>query len=207
MVKSRGILLVLSGPSGAGKGTVCHEVRKKIDTMQYSISATTRKPRVIEREGREYFFLSKEDFEEKIKAGNFLEYALVYDNYYGTPRDYVDDILNKGYDCILEIDPQGAMQIKEKMEDAVFIFIAPPSMEELKKRLTFRGTEKPDEIAKRLSNAEQEFTNMPNYDYVIINDKIEKAVYEVESIIIAEKLKTSRNYEIMNILNKEEHNE
>ena len=205
MLKKKGILLVLSGPSGAGKGTVCHEVRKKLDNMRYSISATTRKPRIIEREGREYFFLSKEDFEGKIKAGNFLEYAFVYDNYYGTPRDYVEEILNKGYDCILEIDPQGAMQIKEKMEDAVFIFIVPPSMEELKNRLTFRGTEEAEEIAKRFNNAEKEFENMSNYDYVIINDKVENAVHEVESIIIAEKLKTSRNNEIMDILNRGEH--
>lgn len=205
MLKKKGILLVLSGPSGAGKGTVCHEVRKKLDNMRYSISATTRKPRIIEREGREYFFLSKEDFEGKIKAGNFLEYAFVYDNYYGTPRDYVEEILNKGYDCILEIDPQGAMQIKEKMEDAVFIFIVPPSMEELKNRLTFRGTEEAEEIAKRFNNAEKEFENMSNYDYVIINDKVEDAVHEVESIIIAEKLKTSRNNEIMDILNRGEH--
>jgi len=205
LLKKKGILLVLSGPSGAGKGTVCHEVRKKLDNMRYSISATTRKPRIIEREGREYFFLSKEDFEGKIKAGNFLEYAFVYDNYYGTPRDYVEEILNKGYDCILEIDPQGAMQIKEKMEDAVFIFIVPPSMEELKNRLTFRGTEEAEEIAKRFNNAEKEFENMSNYDYVIINDKVEDAVHEVESIIIAEKLKTSRNNEIMDILNRGEH--
>ncbi len=158
---------------------------------------------VIEREGREYF-LSKEEFEKKISEEKFLEYALVYDNYYGTPRDYVEEILNQGFDCILEIDPQGAMQIKEKMDDAVFIFIAPPSMDELKKRLTFRGTEKPEEIAKRLGNAEKEFKNMPNYDYVIINDKIEEAVSEVEAIITAEKLKTSRNHEIMNLLNKGE---
>lgn len=204
MINRKGILLVLSGPSGAGKGTVCHEVRKRMDNMKYSISATTRKPRVIEREGREYFFLSKEEFEKKISEEKFLEYALVYDNYYGTPRDYVEEILNQGFDCILEIDPQGAMQIKEKMDDAVFVFIAPPSMDELKKRLTFRGTEKPEEIAKRLGNAEKEFKNMPNYDYVIINDKIEEAVSEVEAIITAEKLKTSRNHEIMNLLNKGE---
>lgn len=204
MLKGKGILLVLSGPSGAGKGTVCHEVRKRLENMKYSISATTRKPRVIEREGREYFFLTKEDFEQKIKDGKFLEYAMVYDNYYGTPKDYVDEILENGYDCILEIDPQGAMQIKERMDDAVFIFIAPPSMEELKKRLTFRGTEKPEEIAKRLGNAQKEFKNLPNYDYVIVNDKIEKAVQEVEAIIKAEKLKTRRNHEIMNILNEGE---
>lgn len=204
MLKGKGILLVLSGPSGAGKGTVCHEVRKRLENMKYSISATTRKPRVIEREGREYFFLTKEDFEQKIKDGKFLEYAMVYDNYYGTPKDYVDEILENGYDCILEIDPQGAMQIKERMDDAVFIFIAAPSMEELKKRLTFRGTEKPEEIAKRLGNAQKEFKNLPNYDYVIVNDKIEKAVQEVEAIIKAEKLKTRRNHEIMNILNEGE---
>jgi guanylate kinase len=204
LLKGKGILLVLSGPSGAGKGTVCHEVRKRLENMKYSISATTRKPRVIEREGREYFFLTKEDFEQKIKEGKFLEYAMVYDNYYGTPKDYVDEILENGYDCILEIDPQGAMQIKERMDDAVFIFIAPPSMEELKKRLTFRGTEKPEEIAKRLGNAQKEFKNLPNYDYVIVNDKIEKAVQEVEAIIKAEKLKTCRNHEIMNILNEGE---
>lgn len=204
MLKRKGILLVLSGPSGAGKGTVCHKVREELGNMKYSISATSRKPRTIERDGREYFFMSKEEFEKKIEEGSFLEWALVYDNYYGTPKEYVEEILEEGYDCILEIDPQGAMQIKEKKEDAVFVFIAPPSMEELKKRLTFRGTEKPEEIAKRLGNAEKEFKNLPNYDYVVINDKIDEAVKEIEAIIIAEKLKTFRNHEIMNILNKGE---
>ena len=204
MLKRKGILLVLSGPSGAGKGTVCHKVREGLKNIKYSISATTRKPRTIEREGREYFFLTKEEFEKRIEEGKFLEWALVYDNYYGTPRDYVEEILEQGYDCILEIDTQGAMQIKEKKEDAVFVFIAPPSMEELKKRLTFRGTEKPEEIAKRLGNAEKEFKNLPNYDYVVVNDRIEKAVIEIEAIITAEKLRTFRNKEIVNILNKGE---
>lgn len=201
---SKGILLILSGPSGAGKGTVCHEVRKRNENMKYSISATTRGPRTIEREGREYFFITKEEFEEKIKNDDFLEYALVYDNYYGTPRGYVEKILNQGYDCILEIDPQGAMQIKEKEPNAVFIFIAPPSMEELRKRLTFRGTEKAEEIAKRLGNAKKEFKNLPNYDYVVINDKIDKVVEEVECIIQAEKLKTSRNHDLILLLDEED---
>ncbi len=200
----KGILLILSGPSGAGKGTVCHEVRKSFANIKYSISATSRKPRTIEREGREYFFISKEEFEDWIKQDKFLEYASVYDNYYGTPREYVEKILEDGYDCILEIDPQGAMQIKEKEADAVFIFIVPPSMEELRKRLTFRGTEKPEEIAKRLGNAKEEFKNLPNYDYVIINDNIDKAVKEVESIIMAEKLKTSRNLDLVKLLDEED---
>lgn len=199
MEKKKGVLVILSGPSGAGKGTVCHRVRQRVENIKYSISATTRQPRKIERDGREYFFLSREEFEEKIEKKQFLEWAVVYDNYYGTPKEYVEGLLDQGFDCILEIDPQGALQVKENNEDAIFIFIAPPSMEELRNRIVSRGTENRDEIEKRLGNAEKEFANLPKYDYVIINDDLEEAVNKVEAIMIAEKCKIKKNLAIMEI--------
>lgn len=199
MENKKGVLVILSGPSGAGKGTVCHGVRKRIENIKYSISATTRKPRKIERDGREYFFLTREEFEDKIEKKQFLEWAVVYDNYYGTPKDYVEGLLEQGYDCILEIDPQGALQVKENNEDAIFIFIAPPSMEELRNRIVSRGTENNEEIDKRLGNAEKEFANLPKYDYVIINDDLDEAVKKVEAIMTAEKCKVKKNIAIMEI--------
>lgn len=192
MAIKEGILIVLSGPSGAGKGTICKRLLEETD-IQYSISATTRKPRPGEQHGREYFFITKEEFENMIEENGFLEWARVYDNYYGTPKKFVEDTLEQGKDCILEIDPQGAQKVRENKPDGVLIFIAPPSMQELENRITNRGTEDITEINKRLSCAREEMLCMYNYDYVVINDQVEKAVEKIRAIIIAEKCKIQRS--------------
>lgn len=193
----RGTLLVLSGPSGTGKGTVCGVVRDHLgDAVRYSISATTRKPRTGEEHGREYFFFSKEEFEALRDQNGFLEWAQVYDNYYGTPRAFVEEMLASGKDCILEIDPQGALQVREATDEAVLVFIAPPSLEELRNRLTGRGTESAQEVEKRLSCAESELGYRDKYDYIIINDDVETAAAKMEAILLAEKCRSARNMDL-----------
>ncbi|MBO5302207.1 MAG: guanylate kinase [Peptococcaceae bacterium] len=190
---TRGVLLVLSGPSGTGKGTVCKVVRDSLgDNLAYSISATTRKPRTGEEHGREYFFFSKEEFEALRDQNGFLEWAQVYDNYYGTPRAFVEEVLASGRDCILEIDPQGALQVRKATSEAVLVFIAPPSLEELRARLTGRGTEVPEEVEKRLSCAEAELAYSNQYDYLIVNDEVEKAAEKMKAILMAERCRTNR---------------
>lgn len=190
---TRGVLLVLSGPSGTGKGTVCKAVRDYMgDAIAYSISATTRKPRNGEVHGREYFFFSKEEFEMLRDQNGFLEWAQVYDNYYGTPRAFVEEVLASGRDCILEIDTQGALQVRKATDEAVLVFIAPPSLEELRSRLTGRGTEAPEEVEKRLSCAANELSYSNQYDYIIVNDEVEKAAEKMRSILIAERCRTNR---------------
>ena len=193
----RGTLVVLSGPSGTGKGTVCGVVRNHLgDAVRYSISATTRKPRTGEEHGREYFFFSKEEFEALRDQNGFLEWAQVYDNYYGTPRAFVEEVLASGKDCILEIDPQGALQVREATDEAVLVFIAPPSLEELRNRLTGRGTESAQEVEKRLSCAESELGYRDKYDYIIINDDVETAAAKMEAILLAEKCRSARNMDL-----------
>ena len=193
----RGTLLVLSGPSGTGKGTVCGVVRDHLgDAVRYSISATTRKPRTGEEHGREYFFFSKEEFEALRDQNGFLEWAQVYDNYYGTPRAFVEEVLASGKDCILEIDPQGALQVREATDEAVLVFIAPPSLEELRNRLTGRGTESAEEVEKRLSCAESELAYRDKYDYIIVNDDVETAAAKMEAILLAEKCRSGRNMDL-----------
>ncbi len=155
-IKKRGLLLVISGPSGAGKGTICKELLKGDSQSKLSISATTRKPREGEVEGLNYYFKSKEEFKEMIAEGEFLEYAQIYDNYYGTPKKAIFDELDKGNDVILEIEMQGAMQIKRAYPEAVFIFILPPSLKELKNRIVGRGTETEEQIEKRFGSAYNE---------------------------------------------------
>lgn len=190
---TRGVLLVLSGPSGTGKGTVCKVVRDSMgDRLAYSISATTRKPRIGEKHGREYFFFTKEEFEALRDQNGFLEWAQVYDNYYGTPRAFVEEVLASGRDCILEIDPQGALQVRKATDEAVLVFIAPPSLEELRSRLTGRGTEAPEEVEKRLSCAEAELAYSNQYDYMIVNDEVEKAAEKMKAILMAERCRTNR---------------
>lgn len=190
--KKEGLLLVMSGPSGAGKGTLCAKLREEIE-LSYSISATTRAPRAGEVDGVNYFFMTREGFQEKIKAGGFLEWAEVYDNYYGTPIDYIKEVTQAGKDVMVEIDPQGAKQVKLKMPEAVLIFIMPPSFKELEKRIRGRATEEEAEIRKRLGSAINEIKTLSVYDYVIVNDDLLEAINDLRSIINSEKCKVMRN--------------
>ncbi|WP_026487198.1 guanylate kinase [Caldanaerobius polysaccharolyticus] len=190
-----GLLIVLSGPSGAGKGTLCRELCEKSDNYRLSVSVTTRKPRKGEVNGKNYFFVDEDQFNKMVEDDELLEWAKVYGNYYGTPRDYVERCLKEGYDVILEIDIQGALKVKEKFPEGVFIFILPPSMEELKNRIVKRGTESEEEIMKRFKSAYEELNYISKYDYAVINDDVEQAIKKIQAIIIAEKCKVNRNKE------------
>ena len=192
MIKRKGLLLVVSGPSGAGKGTICKALLNKNDQIKLSVSATTRKPRNGEVDGVNYFFIEKDKFTTMIENGEFLEYAQIYDNFYGTPKAAIMECLEKGQDVILEIEMQGARQIKDVCPDGVFIFVLPPSLEELKNRIVGRGTETAEEIEKRFSCAFDEINKIVDYDYFIVNDDVEKSVKQVESIILSEKNKVIR---------------
>jgi guanylate kinase len=189
----RGMLIVLSGPSGVGKGTV----RKAIfdqdnNDFQYSISMTTRKPRPGEVNGVDYFFVSKEEFENEIQTGGMLEYAKYVDNYYGTPLKYVNETLDSGKDVFLEIEVNGAMQVRAKSPDGVFVFLTPPDLIELKQRLIHRGTDSMDVINKRVQKAVGEIKMMQNYDYAVVNDEVNNAVEKIKMIIRSERLKVTR---------------
>lgn len=195
--KNKGLLIVVSGPSGAGKGTINGELLKRNDNIWMSTSMTTREPRGNEQNGKEYFFVTKEEFEERIKNNQFLEYAVVHSGkYYGTPKDKIYDKLNSGIDVILEIDIQGALEIQQKISDALFIFIMPPSMRILKERLTNRGTESEDKVLERFKTAYKEINEFTKYNYVVVNDEVEKAVEKVEAIIKAEKCRVDRIEEV-----------
>ena len=186
-MSERGLLIVLSGPSGVGKGTVRKALFEKDDNQfEYSISMTTRQMRQGEVEGVDYFFRSKEEFEQLISERKMLEYAEYVGNYYGTPLDYVNQTLDEGKDVFLEIEVQGAMKVKEKMPDGVFIFLTPPDFSELKARIVNRGTDALSVIEKRMSKAKEEIEMMRHYDYAVVNDEVELAVQRIKKIIESE---------------------
>lgn len=192
-----GLLVVVSGPSGCGKGTICKELLRRNKDIIISISATTRKPRNGEVEGVNYFFIDKERFDAMVQNDEFIEYANVHGNFYGTPKKFVLDKLKNGESILFEIDVQGAIQIKKMYPKAVLIFIAPPSMEELKNRIVGRGTESKSDIEKRYENAFKELEYIKEYEYMVINDEVMNAVEKIESVIMAEKCKTIRQKELI----------
>ncbi len=190
--KSRGSLIVISGPSGAGKGTIIKEFLNIHERSWLSISCTSRAPRPGDKEGETYYFLSKEEFEEMIRNNEFLEYAEYNGAYYGTPKKYIDDRLNSGIDVILEIEVQGALKVRELLPEAICIFILPPSMSELRRRLICRGTETKDKVLSRFKKAYQEINEVKDYNYVVVNDTVENAVQKITSILIASKCSVDR---------------
>jgi len=188
----KGKLFVLSGPSGTGKGTVCRQLLEKMPEIGLSISATTRSPREGETHGKEYFFLSREEFLRLRQENGLLESAEFSGNFYGTPRDYVERSLQEGKDILLEIEAQGAEQVKKLMPQAVLIFLYPPSMEELERRLRTRGTDSPESIARRLKRAEEEMELIHIYDYAVENDQVELAAAKLCAIVVAERCRTGQ---------------
>ncbi|GAB6990509.1 guanylate kinase [Paenibacillus pini] len=186
---AKGILFVLSGPSGVGKGTVCSALREKLPDLVYSVSATTRNPRLGEENGVNYFFKTREQFTAMMEQDQLLEYAEYVGNYYGTPRDFVEQTLANGNDIFLEIEVQGALQVKEKFPEGVFIFLLPPSLDELNNRIRGRGTESQATIDHRMSVAVDEIGLMQHYDYAVVNDHIDCACERIESIMTAEHCK------------------
>ena len=189
---NKGLLIVISGPSGAGKGTICKALLEKRQDIEVSVSATTRNPRDGEIDGVNYHFLKKEDFLKKLEQGDFLEYAQVYGNFYGTPKSNVEEVLESGKNVILEIDIQGALKVKEKATEGVFIFILPPSMEELKQRIIKRGSETPESLMTRFKSAYQEINYVSKYNYAVVNDNVEDAVHKIECILTAEMCRVDR---------------
>ena len=201
-MKKKGNLIVISGPSGTGKGTIVKEILKKDDNLVISVSATTRSPRTGELNGKDYHFLNKDDFKALIKNDGLLEYAEYCDNFYGTPKSVVEKALNNGNDVILEIEVQGAQKIREKCPDSVSIFVAPPSMQELRARLKNRSTESDDIIDKRTAQAAIELKCANDYNYIVVNDRLDKCVQDVLSIINAERYKTDRMSSFINELSQ-----
>lgn len=205
-LNEKGLLIVISGPSGVGKGTVRKALfERKGHNLEFSVSMTTRSPRAGEVDGREYYFVTEEEFKKNIEQGNMLEYARFVNNYYGTPKDKVNEQLEAGKEVVLEIEVQGALQVKAKMPDSVFIFIAPPSWQALENRLTSRGTESPEIINERLSKARNEIMVASSYDYIVINDEIENAVDKIIAIIRAEHARCDRALEGYYKLMEEKH--
>ncbi|KEP88505.1 guanylate kinase [Oenococcus oeni] len=192
-MNERGMLFLLSGPSGVGKGTVRKALFKRnTHELLYSISATTREARRNEVDGKDYFFVSKQKFEQMINEGQMLEYAQYVDQYYGTPKTWIDEQRQQGNDVFMEIEVNGAMQVRAKVPDAILIFLLPPDLMQLRNRLELRGTESDKVIDERLKTSRQEILMMTNYDYAVVNDKVDKAVKKVQTIIGAERLKAKR---------------
>ena len=196
-VKPQGVLLVVSGPSGAGKGTICGMLREQMPDLGYSVSVTTRQPRTGEVDGVNYFFKTVEELKEMIADDELLESAEVYGNYYGTACKFVMDQLNEGRDVLLEIDIQGALQVKEHFPDGVFVFITPPSLDELCARIYKRGTDSEEVIQRRMASAADELTYASKYDYIIVNDIAEKATKKVLTLMEAERYRVARTYFII----------
>lgn len=199
-----GKLFVVSAPSGAGKTSLCKKLLKRYTNLKYSISHTTRMPRTKESEGEDYFFVEEQTFFSMIENKQFLEWAVVHGNYYGTSRNFILENLESGYDIVLDIDPQGARTLKEKLKFGTYIFITAPSLKELENRLKARRSESEERINKRLQNAVTELKFLHNYDYLILNRDFKKAFCELESIYIAEHLKTEDIVNIENIMNLED---
>lgn len=193
----KGMLLVISGPSGAGKGTLYNRVLKADDTMTFSVSYTTRGPRPGEVDGKDYTFVTEEAFQRMAERDGFLESAAVHGHHYGTPRQPVLDALEQGRSVMLDIDPQGALQVMEKMPDCVSVFILPPSFAELRRRLEGRGTETREEIERRLANARGEVALMAKYQYLVINDDLEEAYRTLQGIVDAEKQRSTRYFPVI----------
>ena len=191
-MSKNGKLYVFTGPSGTGKGTILSQVLKQDKRLFLSVSATTRAPREGETHGKHYYFLDKQTFEDKINKGEFLEHAQYVGNYYGTLEQPVNEQLKSGNDVVLEIEVQGAMQIHEKRPDAVMIFVAPPSIEELERRLIGRGTENAEKIAARMKNAEEELKQSDKFDYIIVNDDLDCAIADLLAILRAERCRNSK---------------
>ncbi|MYL48763.1 guanylate kinase [Halobacillus litoralis] len=192
MIDQKGILFILSGPSGVGKGTVRKALFEQSTDLRYSISMTTRDPREGEVDGVDYFFKSRDEFEKLISQGQLIEHAEYVGNYYGTPRQYVEQTLNEGKDVFLEIEVQGALKVRENFPEGVFVFLIPPSLEELKDRIVNRGTETEDKVKNRLKAAKEEIDMMDAYDYVVVNDQIDNAVTKVKAIVASEHCKRER---------------
>ena len=194
--KKQGLLIVLSGPSGSGKNTVCDMAKDVMPNIWESVSMTSRKPRKGEVDGKDYYFVSEEEFEKNIEEGKMLEHAKFAGNYYGTPRESVQKQLDAGKDVLLVIEIQGALQIKEKIPQALFVFLLPPSMKELKRRLRMRKTETEEKLMERFETAYKEINELPKYNYVIVNDKADEAARKLEAIINAEKCRVDRIEEV-----------
>lgn len=188
----RGILFIISAPSGAGKTTLCKQLSASIPGLWHSVSYTTRKPRTGEESGREYYFVDESVFQDMVARNEFLEYAHVYGNWYGTPRKALMDMMEQGRDVLLEIDVQGALQIKKKFEDGVYIFILPPSLDALRTRLQGRASDSQDEIVRRLQRVKEEVWSFREYYYIVRNDDLAQSLRELQSIFLAERLKTKR---------------
>lgn len=196
----KGLLIVISGASGTGKGTVCKKILSEMKNIYYSISATTRQPRTGETDGVEYFFITPEEFQNWIAEDKFLEYAQVYGNFYGTPLHKIEERLSRGENILLEIDVQGALNVMKKVSDGIYIFLLPPSLDELRERIKNRGSESDESLDRRFKAAKDEITIGKKYQYVVVNDDVDNAVEKIKSIITAELCKVERNEKIFDSL-------